>query len=74
MRPKIESESGPEINPGIEPSIESPCTGVCQLNDNLVCLGCLRTIDQIIAWPAADGNARLAILGDIAKRRGEIKT
>ena len=28
--------------------IESPCIGICELNKNKICIGCGRTIDEII--------------------------
>jgi len=36
-----------------------------------LCLGCLRTIDEIAAWSQLDDAARSEILGNIAKRRLE---
>jgi predicted Fe-S protein YdhL (DUF1289 family) len=32
----------------------SPCTGVCRLNDREVCVGCGRTLDEIVDWRGAD--------------------
>ena len=32
------------------PSVESPCVRNCCLNQNDVCLGCGRTIDEITSW------------------------
>jgi uncharacterized protein len=51
--------------------IESPCTGVCKLDASQVCLGCLRSIDEIIAWPAADEDTRKRILRAVVARRDE---
>lgn len=39
------------------PPIASPCNRVCTLNDDDVCLGCGRTLDDITQWgsmPEAD--------------------
>jgi|TARA_R110002096_G_scaffold359739_2_gene552640 predicted Fe-S protein YdhL (DUF1289 family) len=30
--------------------LESPCINVCKLDDNLVCIGCKRTIEEIINY------------------------
>ncbi|MGH8453589.1 MAG: DUF1289 domain-containing protein [Nevskiales bacterium] len=49
--------------------IESPCTGVCQLDAYQVCKGCFRTIGEIIAWPDADREIRLRILNTILQRK-----
>lgn len=31
-------------------AIVSPCTGVCAIDDNDLCRGCARTLDEIAAW------------------------
>lgn len=49
--------------------IESPCTGVCRLGDDQVCVGCLRSIEEIMAWPSAGTEARLQILQAVAARK-----
>jgi len=28
----------------------SPCLGICALDEELVCLGCRRTVDEIKSW------------------------
>ncbi len=28
----------------------SPCTSVCTLGDDDVCVGCARTLDEIVRW------------------------
>lgn len=33
-----------------ETTIKSPCIGNCCLNDKDVCLGCFRTLDEILSW------------------------
>lgn len=30
--------------------VQSPCIGNCCLNNNDICLGCYRTIDEITGW------------------------
>lgn len=50
-------------------AIESPCTGICRIEPrNGLCEGCLRTIDEIIAWPAADDGTRRAVLDRLPER------
>ena len=35
--------------------IISPCIGVCKLDiDSNICVGCLRTADEIANWPQLD--------------------
>jgi predicted Fe-S protein YdhL (DUF1289 family) len=37
-----------------------------------LCVGCLRTLDEIAAWGALDDEARRAVLQAIARRRSSI--
>lgn len=62
--------------------IPSPCISVCKMDPGLIaadaqtqgglCIGCLRTIDEIIAWGGASAAAKRVILAAIERRRGEI--
>ena len=47
----------------------SPCVRNCCLDDDEVCLGCGRKLDEILAWHAADADAREQILLAAAGRR-----
>lgn len=50
--------------------VQSPCVRQCCLDDEtLVCLGCLRTLDEIMAWGEASDEERLRILEAVARRR-----
>lgn len=50
--------------------IPSPCVGVCELDPaSELCAGCMRTLDEIAAWPEADEAERLAIVGRLRSRR-----
>jgi len=47
----------------------SPCCGVCRLDEEgRLCLGCLRSLDEIAAWSGADAAAKRAILARVAER------
>jgi predicted Fe-S protein YdhL (DUF1289 family) len=49
--------------------IESPCTGVCQLHEiTAVCLGCLRSRDEIAVWGSTTDTHRLQILQRVRQR------
>lgn len=53
-----------------EPGPRSPCTGVCELSaDTGLCRGCLRTMDEIVSWPALGPAGRQRILDQLARRR-----
>jgi predicted Fe-S protein YdhL (DUF1289 family) len=47
----------------------SPCVGICRLNDDGFCEGCLRSIEEIGAWAGLDEAARRDILADLELRR-----
>ncbi len=48
---------------------ESPCIKLCTLNDEDVCVGCYRNIDEICAWSTASPQQRRAILEASEQRR-----
>lgn len=50
--------------------VPSPCVRNCCLDENDVCMGCGRQIDEILAWHRADGEERGEIIA-LAKQRLE---
>jgi predicted Fe-S protein YdhL (DUF1289 family) len=52
--------------------IPSPCIGVCRLDPATgLCEGCLRTAEEIAAWPFASNDERLAVVRRLRQRRRE---
>ncbi|WP_252273637.1 DUF1289 domain-containing protein [Pseudomonas subflava] len=49
-------------------AVESPCRRQCCLDDEDVCLGCGRTLAEILEWGRADGERRRVIC-QAAQRR-----
>jgi uncharacterized protein len=50
--------------------VPSPCISVCRIDASTgLCIGCLRTLDEIASWSALDDDARRAVWRAIAKRR-----
>lgn len=49
--------------------VASPCIRQCRLNAAQTCLGCFRSLEEIIDWSAAPDAARRAILARSARRR-----
>lgn len=49
--------------------IASPCVRNCCLDDDNVCLGCFRHLDEITHWGAAGDAERQAILAQARTRR-----
>ena len=48
----------------------SPCVRSCCLDDDDMCLGCFRSLEEIKEWGTANNHRRLVIL-QIADRRRE---
>lgn len=42
--------------------IESPCVDVCKLDSDFVCVGCGRTIDEVLKWPEYTEAEQQAVL------------
>jgi predicted Fe-S protein YdhL (DUF1289 family) len=50
--------------------MESPCTKVCTLDEEgRICLGCRRTVDEIVAWGSLTDAQRARIMGELPRRR-----
>jgi len=55
----------------IDSSAQSPCVRNCCLDDELTCLGCFRSLDEIKEWTVVDNHRRRIILQN-AKQRSEL--
>lgn len=50
-------------------AIASPCVNRCELDDALdLCLGCARTIDEIVAWTSGSLEWRAAVMAALPAR------
>ncbi|MDA1342382.1 MAG: DUF1289 domain-containing protein [Proteobacteria bacterium] len=50
-------------------TIASPCISNCCLNEEDVCVGCFRSLPEIVGWVDADDTVRQVILNNTAPRR-----
>ncbi len=50
-------------------AVESPCVRLCTLDQDDICVGCFRSIDEICAWGGAANDQRRKILKNAAARR-----
>ena len=48
--------------------LDSPCTGVCALDEQDICLGCQRHISEIAAWSRLGADERRRILALLPAR------
>ena len=62
MRRNFASMSTPDQPP-------SPCIRNCCLDDDDICLGCLRSLEEIMAWGISNETARHRILAQVARRK-----
>ncbi len=53
--------------------VASPCISVCVMDAATgVCIGCLRTLDEIAAWTVLDADAKRAVLAELPQRRARL--
>lgn len=53
--------------------VSSPCISLCEMApDTGLCRGCLRTIDEIIAWGSADDDYKRAVWQEIHRREATL--
>ncbi|TWI62926.1 hypothetical protein IP91_03765 [Pseudoduganella lurida] len=53
--------------------VPSPCVSLCKMNrDTGFCEGCLRTIDEIVAWSKADDDFKRAVWARLPAREQSI--
>ncbi|WP_226372744.1 DUF1289 domain-containing protein [Allosphingosinicella flava] len=49
--------------------IPSPCTGICTLNPERICIGCGRTLSEIGEWISASDEQKREIVAAACKRK-----
>lgn len=47
----------------------SPCIGCCRLDDDSICTGCFRSLDEIRDWRLRSRDEQQEILRNVADRR-----
>ena len=50
-------------------TIATPCIGICVIEDDDLCRGCARTIDEIAGWGMMTAAARAAVMATLPARR-----
>ena len=54
--------------------VPSPCISICRMDDNSgLCLGCQRTIEEIIAWARLSEHGKRAVWQNIRQRAGIVQ-
>jgi uncharacterized protein len=57
----------------IDSSARSPCVRNCCLDDDLVCVGCFRSLEEIKEWGIVDDHRRRIILQNAHQRRATLE-
>jgi len=47
---------------------ESPCVGVCTMDDEGFCMGCFRTLSEIAQWGTLSAEEQWEIVGQLPRR------
>ena len=55
------------------PSITSPCVSNCCLDNNDMCVGCFRLMEEILIWSDSDEVQKQNILDVCAQRKAQHK-
>lgn len=50
-------------------NLTSPCINICKLDENKICIGCYRTIDEIANWTKYTDKVKLQIISELENRR-----
>lgn len=50
-------------------TVESPCVRNCCLDDDDICMGCFRTLDEIKGWSSCTDHKKRSVLKNCFQRR-----
>ncbi|MFN0116434.1 MAG: DUF1289 domain-containing protein [Paracoccaceae bacterium] len=54
--------------------VDSPCIKICTIHPvERLCIGCLRTIEEITAWGRMDAPLRQAVMAELAARAPRLR-
>ncbi len=59
VRPPMEQED--RLSPSGS-AVPSPCVNICELDGDFVCIGCGRTIEEVLKWPEYTDEQKKAVL------------
>ena len=61
------------VLPEQQSPVPSPCISLCEMApDTGLCRGCLRNIDEIVAWSTADDDYKRAVWVEIRRREEQL--
>lgn len=69
----VASPPPPAVPLPLPSPVPSPCVSLCKMNRNSgLCEGCLRTLDEIIAWSKADDDFKRAVWAELPGRESQL--
>ena len=48
--------------------VNSPCINICKLDENKICIGCYRTLDEIANWTKYTDEEQQNIINQVQNR------
>ena len=62
------------MSPELQTPVPSPCVSLCEMApDNGLCRGCMRTLDEIVAWGSASDEFKREVWAQIRRRESEME-
>ena len=59
--------------PELQTPVPSPCISLCEMDGPTgLCRGCLRTIDEIVAWGSASDDVKREVWSEIRRREANL--
>lgn len=52
-------------------NVTSPCINICKLDENKICIGCFRNIEEITNWTSYSNEEKLTIIQQLESRMWE---
>ena len=59
--------------PELQTPVPSPCISLCEMAPSGLCRGCLRTLDEIVAWGSVGDDYKRAVWAEIRCREAGIE-
>lgn len=51
--------------------IKSPCNNVCRYDNDMICISCKRSLDEVSLWDKTNDKGKKEILKNISNRKKE---
>nr|WP_080635299.1 DUF1289 domain-containing protein [Pseudomonas fuscovaginae] len=56
----------------VSPAVPSPCVSLCRLDEQKICIGCFRHVEDIREWRSADDERRRLICARARARKAQV--